>query len=337
LKPRIRAVRNAEPPAKSGKRPAYIDRIVLVGTILIFCAAIVVLFDQFRSIRIDGVFALFASMRRSQVFAAIGLTAASYLLLTGYDLLALHYVRHQLRFRDVVLTSFTAFAFSNNLGFQLFSGGSMRYRIYSNLGLQADEIFGIVAFCTFTYALGVITIGGTVFALESAEVVSLLKVPSWLISAAGFSMLAFIVAYLAVTAIRPERITFARLNVKLPTFALAMGQVALASVDAVLAGSVFYVLLPTEFQFGFASYLGVYMIAATTSVLSLVPGGLGVFETAMTLMTAVPSKATAIGVFLVYRMIYFVAPFLIAIICFMMHEMKRMAKKHNATSTAVSG
>ena len=337
MKPRIRAARKVEVLTKSGKRPAYIDRIVLVGTILIFCAAIVVLFDQFRSIRIDGVFALFASMRRSQVFAAIGLTAASYFLLTGYDFLALHYVRHELRFRDVVLTSFTAFAFSNNLGFQLFSGGSMRYRIYSNLGLQADEIFGIVAFCTFTYALGVITIGGTVFALESAEVASLLNVPSWLISAAGFSMLAFIAAYLAVTAIRPEQIAFARLNVKLPTFSLAIGQVALASVDAVLAGSVFYVLLPTEFRLSFASYLGVYMIAATTSVLSLVPGGLGVFETAMTLMTAVPSKATAIGVFLVYRMIYFVVPFLIAIIWFVVHEMGRMTKKPNATSTGISG
>jgi uncharacterized membrane protein YbhN (UPF0104 family) len=66
------------------------------------------------------------------------------------------------------------------------------------------------------------------------------------------------------------------------------------------------------------------MIAATTSVLSLVPGGFGVFETAIMLMTVPPSKAGALGTFLVYRMIYFVIPFVIAIVCFLVHEMRRI-------------
>ncbi len=85
-------------------------------------------------------------------------TVLSYLLLTGYDFLAVRYVRRRLRFRDLLFASFTAFALSNNLGVQLLSGGSTRYRIYKSYGLGAIEIGAIVVFCTIAYALGVITV-----------------------------------------------------------------------------------------------------------------------------------------------------------------------------------
>ncbi len=55
----------------------------------------------------------------------------------------------------------------------------------------------------------------------------------------------------------------------------ALAQVALASL-AVLAGTVLYVLLPADLGLTYQSYLTVYVIGATVSVLSLVPGGLGV-------------------------------------------------------------
>jgi len=61
--------------------------------------------------------------------------------------------------------------------------------------------------------------------------------------------------------------------------------------------------------------------------LSLVPGGLGVFETIVTLMTATPSKAALLGAFLTYRMIYFIGPFAIAIVCFAVTEIGRQSAK----------
>ncbi len=123
------------------------------------------------------------------VFAAVALTAASYLLLTGYDFLALRYVGRRLRVRDILLASFTAFAFSNNLGFQLLSGGSTRYRIYSSLGLDAVAISEIVAFCTVAYALGVVTFGGLLALLDPAEVAALLHLPQSAIYAGGLALL----------------------------------------------------------------------------------------------------------------------------------------------------
>ncbi len=300
-----------------------VDRLVFVATIVIFCAAIVVLVRQFAGVSPRDVLARLAGLPNHQILAAVALTAASYLLLTGYDFLALRYVRRRLRVRDLLFASFTAFAFSNSIGFQLLSGGSMRYRIYSGFGFNAVEIGEVVAFCTFTYALGVITVGGLVALLDPAEVASLLHLPRSVMSALGLALLAFNVAYLAVAAVWRRPVAFGRYRLRPPSFALALAQVVLASIDAVLAGTVMYALLPIDLGITFQSFLGVYIIAATASVLSLVPGGLGVFETVITVMTAPPSKAAALGAFLAYRMIYFIGPLAIAIVWFAVNEVRR--------------
>jgi uncharacterized membrane protein YbhN (UPF0104 family) len=309
---------------KNGMKSKLLDRLILIATVAIFCAAIVVLFHQFASVSPHDALASLAALPARQVLAAIGLTTASYLLLTGYDFLALRYVQRSLRFRDVLLASFAAFAFSNNVGFQLLSGGSTRYRIYSGFGLGAVEIGEIVAFCTFTYALGVITVAGLLALIEPAAIATVLKLPQPMISAAGLALLACSAAYLVVAAIWHRPIAIGRFQLRAPSLALAAAQVALASVDAVLAGTVMYVLLPADLDLTYPFYLGIYVIAATMSVLSLVPGGFGVFEAAITLMTAPPSKAAALAAFFAYRMIYFIIPLAIAIVCFALHESRRI-------------
>ncbi len=45
-------------------------------------------------------------------------------------MLALSYANHRLRPREILFASFISFSFSNNLGFALMSGGSVRYWIY---------------------------------------------------------------------------------------------------------------------------------------------------------------------------------------------------------------
>jgi uncharacterized membrane protein YbhN (UPF0104 family) len=307
-----------------GMKSTLVDRLILVATVAIFCAAIVVLYHEFASVSPHDAFASLAALPAHQILAAVGLTAASYLLLTGYDFLALLYVRRKLRYRDVLLASFTAFVFSNNVGVQLLSGGSTRYRIYSSFGLDAVEIGEIVAFCTFTYALGVITVGGLLALIEPAEIAALLNLPQPVISAVGLSLLGCSAAYLAVAAIWRRPIAIRRFRLRPLSLILATAQVALASIDAVLAGTVMYVLLPTDLDITYQAYLGIYVIAATMSVLSLVPGGFGVFEAAITLMTAPPSKAAALAAFFAYRMIYFIGPLAIAIVCFALHESRRL-------------
>jgi phosphatidylglycerol lysyltransferase len=205
--PSIRAVKLAIDQVKAGA---------------IFCASIVVLIREFAGVTPRDVLAHLAALPKRQVFAAVGFTATSYLLLTGYDFLALCYVRRRLRLRALLFASFTAFAFSNNIGFQLLSGGSIRYRIYSGFGLYSVEIGEIVAFCTLTYALGVITVGGLVALFEPAEVASVLHLPQPFIPIGGLALLCASVAYLAVAATWREPIAFGRYRLRPPTLTLPL-------------------------------------------------------------------------------------------------------------------
>jgi uncharacterized membrane protein YbhN (UPF0104 family) len=310
-----------------GMTSRLVDRCATVATIAVFCAAIVILFREFASVSPREVLTRLAALPKRQIFAAVGLTTTSYLLLTGYDFLALHYVRRRLRFRDVLFASFISFAFSNSVGLQFLSGGSMRYRIYSGFGLSIVEIGEIVAFCTFTYALGVVTVGGLVALIDPGEAASLLHLPQSLIPAFGLALLAFGLAYPAVAAVWRKPIALGPYQLRPPSLTLAFSQVVLASVDAILAGTVMYVLLPTDLGITFQSFLDVYLVAATASVLSFVPGGFGVFETIVAVMTAPTSKAAELAAFLAYRMVYFVGPLTVAVVWFTVHELLRRSGK----------
>ncbi|MEI9806190.1 MAG: lysylphosphatidylglycerol synthase domain-containing protein [Pseudolabrys sp.] len=302
-----------------------IKRFLPIASFAILALAVAVLLSEFAGIPAQEVFIFFRAMSTQQMLAAAGLTAASYLLLTGYDFLALRYVRRKLRFRDVLFASFTAFAVSNNVGFQILSGGSMRYRIYSSFGLKAEEIGKVVGFCTLTYALGAFTVGGLLALLDSADIASLVPLPQPLVLLVGAILLSLSAAYLIVAALGLTPVTIGRLQLHTPSFALAAAQVVIASIDAVLAASVMFILLPSSFGLPYMSYLSIYMIATTVSVLSLVPGGLGVYEVAVTFLMAPLSKAAVLSVFVAYRLIYFVIPLAIAAACLAGYEIRRMS------------
>ncbi len=306
---------------------SFLDRLAVFTMAAVLCFAIVVLVHEFWNVSARDVVVSIAALPRQAVLAAVALTAMSYLLLTGYDFLALRYVRRCLHFRDLLFASFTAFALSNNVGFQLLSGGSTRYRIYKSYGFGTNEIGAIIAFCTSAYVLGVVTVGGLLTLIDPLEIGTLLHLPQFIVVAGGFALLGLSLAYFVLCAFRRKPVAFAGCHLRPPSLPLAIAQVALASIDAVAAGTVVYVLLPGDLGLSFHSFLSVYLIAATASVLSLVPGGLGVFETAVTLLIAPSSKAAVLSAFFVYRMIYFIGPLLIALIGLALHELRGQCSK----------
>ena len=96
-----------------------------------FFAAIFILYRDLENTRLIDVVGSLEALPKTRVIVALALTAASYLLLTAYDFLALNYVGHKLQWWETLFASFIAFSFSNNLGFALMSGGSVRYWIYT--------------------------------------------------------------------------------------------------------------------------------------------------------------------------------------------------------------
>src|SRR5262249_24295481 len=73
--------------------------------------------------------------------------AAGYFTLTFYDLFALRTIgRWDVPYRIAAMAAFTSYSVGHNLGASVFTGGAVRYRIYSAFGLSAIDV-ATLRFC----------------------------------------------------------------------------------------------------------------------------------------------------------------------------------------------
>ena len=132
-------------------RPSIFNRLLPLVSLSLFAAAMWALHDALRQFRYHHILTQLQNVSASHVLAAVGLTVLSYLVMTGYDQLAITYIRHPLNMVKVTLASFISYAFSNTIGLSLLTSGSIRYRLYSAWGLSAEEIARLVVFTTVTF------------------------------------------------------------------------------------------------------------------------------------------------------------------------------------------
>lgn len=252
--------------------------------------------------------------------AALLLTLFSYACLCCYDLLALHALGKQLPWQQVGITSFIAYTFSNTLGFALLTGTSVRYRIYSSLGLATGEVARVVLFCSITFFLGLLAWGGG--ALLTNDVSQLLPDwPQWadiLLKLAGAMALLLVVTYLCWP---QPRLSWREHTLTLPEFKVRLLQLLVALIDWMAAAAVLFVLLPAQ-SVPYPVLLSAFVLASFLGVMAHVPGGIGVFEASMSLLLAnyLPADKLLASL-LLYRGIYYVLPFLCALLLFTSQEM----------------
>jgi len=98
-----------------------------------------------------------------------------------------------------------------------------------------------------------------------------------------------------------------------PTAAQVAAQFALSTADWLLAAAVLWELLPAP-RPSLLMMSGVFVAAQLAGLVSHVPAGAGVFESTMVLlMTPSMSAVTLVPVLLMYRVIYYLAPFAVAL------------------------
>ena len=251
-----------------------------------------------------------------RLWLALALTGVNYAALSCYDLLAFASIGKRLPRRRIVMTSLLAYAVSNNVGFAMLSGASVRYRFYSRWGVTATELSCIVFAYSLTFWLGLLGLGGLSLVLAPTGTIAAagLAVP------AGWCLLAVPAAYLVVTAVRRRPLRIGPVRLPLPSTRIAAGQVAVSAVDWVLAGAVLYVLLPAH-ALGFLAFLGAFLLAILLGNASHVPGGVGVFEGVMVLLLKpyLPSSEL-LPALVVYRAVYFLLPFAGALVALLSYE-----------------
>ncbi len=298
----------------------------LVG-ITLFAAALWVLHGALRDYHYQDVVRQIRDLPPRSLVRALGLTALSYLVLTGYDTLALRYIRRPLSYGRTAVASFIGYAFSHNLGLSLLTGGSVRYRLYSAWGLTAAEVTNVVAFCGVTFWLGFLALGGAVFALTPPAIPEALHLPVASARPLGLVFLLLVAGYVSWTVLRKRPLTIRGWEFPVPSARLLLSQIAVSSLDWMLAGSVVYALLPRAVAPSYPAFLAIYLLAMIAGVASQVPAGLGVFETIMLLLLPPAAPASAIlGSLLAFRVVYNFLPLTVAATLLGSYELLRARK-----------
>jgi phosphatidylglycerol lysyltransferase len=257
----------------------------------------------------------------SRVLRAVLLTCAGYSCLTLYDALAVRFAGARVPYPRLALISFMAYAVGHNVGLNTLSGGAIRYRAYSTLGVSATQIAKIIAFGTLTFFLGASVLLGLSLLSQAGLSGSLLHVHASLAILAGCVLLAGVTAYLVLAFTRRRPLRFRAVEIPIPRPRVAFAQIAVACTDLLLAGGVLYVLLPPQATIGFVAFAGVFLIALAAGAISNVPGGVGVFETVLLLLLRSVPPDRLLGALLVYRATYYLGPFALALVLLGLHEL----------------
>jgi uncharacterized membrane protein YbhN (UPF0104 family) len=284
----------------------------LLGVALLF-GAIYVVQKEFRSLKLADISRALGAISSWSLAFSFFWTVMSYYVLTFYDLLGTIYAGHRVAYGRVCFASFCAYTLSHNLGFAAVSGAAVRYRLYAHWGLTPMQIAKLVAFCSLTFALGGMVLGGVVvFAAPDAVPLLGAMLPRWMLYLAGLGLWGVVIGYVTLSRIIGSIRLFGH-AIELPGFRLALVQVVLATIDVVITAVIFYALLPTAPGLTLLSFLAVYVASYTAGLAANLPGGIGVFDTVMLIgLSPWLDAPSIIGAIVVFRLYYYIIPLFVA-------------------------
>jgi len=287
-------------------------RVSPFAGLAIFGLALWVLYGSLHTYRYRELVAAVSALPWTALASSLALTIAGYLVMTGYDLLAFRFIGRRTAWPGIATASFISNALGNNFGNTLITGAAVRLWIYTSIGVSAQDIARVVVFCSLGFWLGLLFLGGTLFTVEQMGLPAALHLEGATTRPMGLVFLGVLVSYVVLsTARRPMRL--AKWQIALPSPQLTLGQIAIAAFDLSLMAAAFYALLPPDARVGYIECVAVFLIALIAGNVSLVPGGLGVFESVMLLLLS-PRVSTLdlVTALLAFRGIYFILPMFVA-------------------------
>ena len=154
------------------------------------------LIKELRGLSFASLSEAIASISLGRWLLAISSAVLAYLALAWYDRIALLHLGRKIGWLFVSLTALTTYAIAHTIGASMLSGAVIRYRAYSSKGLSVTEIGLLVAFCSFTFGLGVVTLGGMLLLFHPELVERFDGAPDWVGKWAGAALFAAPALYL---------------------------------------------------------------------------------------------------------------------------------------------
>jgi uncharacterized membrane protein YbhN (UPF0104 family) len=284
------------------------------------------LFKELRGLSVSDVTASLKAISPFHWALAILSTLIAYAALAWYDRIGLAHLGRRLSWPFISLTSFTTYALSHNIGASVFSGAVVRYRAYSTKGLGMAEVGLLVAFCSFTFFLGSVLLGGFVLVIEPEIMARWTPGPAWAARLIGLLMLGAVALYVAGSLLHFRPLKIGTFELVYPRPPIALRQLCAAPLELIGAAGIIYFALPSVGNPGFLIVLGIFLASFSIALISHAPGGLGVLEFAF--IKAMPDAPTAevLAALIVFRLLYLIIPLVFALVVVVLFERQRIAQ-----------
>jgi uncharacterized membrane protein YbhN (UPF0104 family) len=213
------------------------------------------------------------------------------------------------------MSSFASYSIGHNIGATVFTGGAIRFRIYSDYGLNAIDVAKICFLSGLTFWLGNLVVLGVGMAYHPSAATAMDLLPSAMNRLIGIGCLAGILMYFVWLLLGQNRRELGQngWKVVLPSARLTLVQGLIGVIDLGFCATAMYLLIPAQPHIDFLSLAVVFILATLLGFASHAPGSIGVFDAAMLVALPQFGREQLLATLLVFRVLYFVIPFSIAI------------------------
>ncbi len=291
-------------------------RLGILASLTIVVIAVLHLVKTLKGIDTSAVLAALEDKSASNIALAALCVFCAFCTLTFYDLFALRTLgKFHVPYRIAALSSFTSYTIGHNIGATVFTGGAIRFRIYSDWKLSAIDVAKICFISGLTFWLGNTFVLGIGLIWHPAAAESIVLLPQVVNQLIGIGLIAGIAGYLCWLAVGRNRRELGKdgWKVVLPSAPLTLVQILIGVVDLGFCALAMYLLLPNDPPIDFMSMAVVFILSTLLGFASHAPGSLGVFDAAMLVGLNQFGHEQLLASLLIFRMLYFFIPFAIAI------------------------
>ncbi len=298
-----------------------LHKLGIAVSVAIIAIACYILYHMLQDLNVNE---LYEALRHTEIRTIVlaGLcVAAGYFTLTFYDLFALRSIgRKDVPYWIAAFAGFTSYSIGHNVGASAFTGGAVRYRIYSACGLTAIDVAKVCFLAGLTFWLGNAAVLGLGVTYHPEAAASIDKFPVWLNRAAAIGILIALCVYVVWVWSRPRNIGRGNWTVTLPSGPLTLLQIAIGIVDLGFCALAMYILVPNEPQVGFVVVAVIFVSATLLGFASHSPGGLGVFDAAMLVGLFQYNREALLAGMLLFRVLYYIVPFMLSVMLLSVRE-----------------
>jgi uncharacterized membrane protein YbhN (UPF0104 family) len=291
------------------------NRIGALLSIAIVTVAFVELYKMLSDIDVDDVMDALHGTPPTHILLAGLFVAAAYFTLTFYDLFALRTVgRSGVPYRIAALSAFTSYSVGHNVGASVFTGGAVRYRIYSAWGLDAIDVAKVCFVAGLTFWLGNAAVLGLGITYAPQAATAIDQLPPWFNRIVAMVVLCILVGYVSWVWRKPRSVGRHGWVVTLPSGPSTLLQIGIGILDLSFCALAMWILMPAEPHIGFVTLAVVFVSATLLGFASHAPGGLGVFDAAMLTGLWQFDKEQLVAGLLLFRLLYYLVPFALAVV-----------------------